>query len=417
MGPASEAKAASNAEIGQATEFERSVNSETGLASTMRASSQDIAVIGAGMVSSLGHDVATSCATARAGMTRPSGFEYVVGNSDETMPEDLTVHAVYALTKGFSGDARLMRLVEAALGDLLEQFPLQPWAGARVGFFVSLPPAMRPRTGAPLIADPVERELFLEQAQAAPTVDDTQRAMKILTRAAQLSGWQGTPHLRKVFVSGTTATAEAMAEAMTELRMGNMEFAIVLSVDSWIDYETITWLDETHRLKTPEFPAGLQPGEACTALVLEQETRCRQRQAPVLARMDSIQVAQEERFLLSGKIPTGRTTAELLYRLGSAAGWSEESPPWVLTDHNGETYRATEWGNVLCHLGEHLPYFQDPITWVPALAFGDTGASYGGVAVCMALRAFARSYAPRTVAAITCSSDGPQRATMLVRQV
>ena len=368
------------------------------------------------MVSSLGHDVITSCATARSGITRPSGFEeFVVADSREVVPDALTVHAVDTLTYGFSGKARLLRLIEAGLRDCLKQCPDKPWLQARTTFYISLPSWVRPYTGAPLIADEERRTMFEEQASEAPRGDDLALAKKLVLQAADLSEWGNTPEVSCVFVSGTTGTAEAVDQASKDLKSGSTELAVIVAVDSWIDVPLASWLKETGRLKTPDLPVGLQLGEACVVLIIEQERRSQHRNATVLGKLVQVVFDQEERFLLTGQVPVGRVPANLLNSLHNTAGWGESSP-WIISDHNGETYRATEWANTLYHLSRLSDVYRNSNIWLPALAFGDTGSASGAVALCMALRAFDRGYAPHPIAVVASSSDGPLRSAMVVGQ-
>lgn len=377
----------------------------------------DIAIVGQGLVSALGHDVATSCATARAGMTRPSSFDaYSVRNEAEAEAETLTVHAVHSLTHGFSGTTRWMRMVEAAMRDLVEQFPDRPWLTAQTSFLVSLPSWVRPCTGAALIASDATRASFEEENKEIESGNDLNIARELVAKAAALSGWGDCPKVSEVFVSGTTGTAEAIGQARTHLLNGSAELVVVVAVDSWIDTTLAHWLEITGRLKTPDTPVGMQPGEACAMILLEHGRRSQQRRAAVLGHVAAVEFAQDERFLLTGKVPTGRVPASLLDTLRLLAEWSDTKRPWILHDHNGETYRATEWANTLYHLSQRGNFYRECTVWFPALAFGDTGAASGAVALCMALRAFARGYAPNSSAAIVSSSDGPLRSVILLAQ-
>ena len=377
----------------------------------------DIGVVGIGMVSSIGHDVNTSCASARAGITRPSGFaRYEVRDSREAEPEALTVHAVDTLTYGFSGRARLLRLLVAAIEDVLAQYPDKPWLSARVGVFISLPSWARTMTGALRIQNPTIREALEQQARETTVQDDLQRAQNLLRDAGEIAQWGVPLAADRVFVSGTTGTAEAVQNASAELGRGTIEMAIVVAVDSWIDVSTAGWLEKTARLKTPDQPVGLQPGEAAAVVILETQRRSRQRGAVLLGVVDAAYFAQEQRFLLRAEVSTGRVTAELLDRLRSLAGWSEHVAPWIITDQNGEADRASEWGNTLYHLVAQDALYHDCLLWYPALSFGDTGSASGGVAICMALRSFARNYAPHNAVVIANSSDGPGRSVMLIRR-
>jgi 3-oxoacyl-[acyl-carrier-protein] synthase-1 len=90
-------------------------------------------------------------------------------------------------------------------------------------------------------------------------------------------------------------------------------------------------------------------------------------------------------------------------------------PIWFITDQNGELYRATEWGNVVVRLVGYSQAFADPVLWYPAASFGDTGAVSGAVAICMAVNAFARGYAPAQTVAILSSAEDPSRAAVLLK--
>ncbi len=377
----------------------------------------EIAIVGQGLVSSLGHDVATSCATARSGITRPSSFDaYSVRNEAEAEAETLTVHTVHSLTHGFSGATRWMRMVEAAMRDLVEQCPDRPWLHAQTSFFVSLPSWVRPHTGAVLIACDETRASFEAENKELESGNDAIVARDIVSKAAELSGWGARPDIGEVFVSGTTGTAEAIAQARTRLLGGTAELVVVVSVDSWIDTKTVHWLEITGRLKTPDIPVGIQPGEACAIIMLEHGKRSQHRKASVLGHVAAVDLSQDDRFLLTGQVPIGRTPASLVDTVRYLAEWSDTKPPWILHDHNGESYRATELANTLYHLSKRGDFYRESVIWYPALAFGDTGSASGAVAICMALRAFARGYAPASCAAIVNSSDGPLRSVMLLTQ-
>ena len=73
-----------------------------------------------------------------------------------------------------------------------------------------------------------------------------------------------------------------------------------------------------------------------------------------------------------------------------------------------------EWGNAVVRLVAQSPRFAEPVLWYPAASFGDTGAASGAVALCMAIRAFERGYAPAQTATIISSADGSNRAAVRV---
>ena len=81
--------------------------------------SDDVVITGRGMVSSLGLDFYTSCAAARADITRSKELDYYKFCSLETgLVENAMGHPVSILTDGFEGNIRLVRLFVGALSVL-----------------------------------------------------------------------------------------------------------------------------------------------------------------------------------------------------------------------------------------------------------------------------------------------------------
>ncbi len=85
----------------------------------------------------------------------------------------------------------------------------------------------------------------------------------------------------------------------------------------------------------------------------------------------------------------------------------------VFCDVNGERYRAEEWGFV-CLRSAH--YFDDPTDYrSPAGIWGDMGAASIPLFAMLACRASARGYARGPNALLWASSEGGQRAAVLVK--
>jgi 3-oxoacyl-[acyl-carrier-protein] synthase-1 len=376
-----------------------------------------VAVVGRGLVCSLAHDVITACAAARAGITRPSEFApYPVSSPDAAQGEPLTVHAVPSLTRGFQGALRMARLLEGALRDLRTQVPDAPWGNARVGVFVSLPDPKRVFSGGPLLGDDEQRK-DLEQragAQSFPAALDV--AHDLLARAFDLAEWQERPRLMFCAQSGSPGTAEAVARAMEALSADAVDQALVIAADSFLDAATLSWLDRTARLKTPMRATGLMPGEACGCLLLENSRRARARGVQPLGFAHMPTLGQEPDYVLEGRYARGHALARTIAAEAAKAGWAEGALPWLISDHDGEEYRAMEWGNAWMHLAAQLPPCRELRTWTPAESFGSTGAASGVIAACVALAAFARGYAPWSSAVLVNASDGPVRSAWTLSQ-
>lgn len=378
-------------------------------------SSQGVTVTGSSLVCSLGLEPAAACAAMRAGIVRPSSLDtFVVGTLDAF--GGVTVHAVPVIAHGFEGDARALRLLQAAIEGLLKASP-GPWP-PRIAFYLSLANPDRRYSGFELIPDEELRRQKVarwQQLQAdRPEPNCDRRAKSLLERAATLAGWEQAVDVRAFAMSGHTGVAEMTQAAARDLSAGAVDVAIVGGVDSWIDATSLQWLEERGRLKGPATPAGLAPGEAAGFLVLEAMPHAQSRGARIQAVLQSTIVDREPNAQLAGKFSAGETLALILARTAPLADWSAEAPPWLIVDQNGESYRAREWGSALTRLVERHPGFQAPIVWYPVISVGDTGSATGVVQANMALQAFERGYAQGRQVALLASADAGQRSATLL---
>lgn len=375
----------------------------------MVAADADTLVVGRALVSSLGLDVVTCCAAARAGIVRSTDAEhYLAADDAQAAGSPVSVHCA-PMTSGFEGRVRLQCLLAAALKDLQLQLPAAPWRDAATGVYLSMPAAEREQLGAALIVDEEERARFAAASSNAAPGDPQRTAAELLAVASF-----DTPlHLRFVSTEGSTGVTRAALAAHEDLRRGHIELALVIGIDSLVEEHTLHWLDRTGRLKTATRPAGLRAGEACAIIVLERRQHCAQRRGRALARMLAAAYEHEASAMYSGNVPTGAVLAHTLDQLRNAGGWDARAP-FVSLDLNGENARALEWGNALTHLVARSPSYAHIELELPAIAFGDTSAASGGVAACMALHAFERGYGPEHGIAIVNSSElGPRSAWLL----
>ena len=72
-----------------------------------------------GLVSNLGRDVRTACASARAGVARLSPLQDVVAFHPDDLEAPLVGAPVAGLTDGFVATGTFLRLADAALADLV----------------------------------------------------------------------------------------------------------------------------------------------------------------------------------------------------------------------------------------------------------------------------------------------------------
>jgi 3-oxoacyl-[acyl-carrier-protein] synthase-1 len=190
---------------------------------------------------------------------------------------------------------------------------------------------------------------------------------------------------------------------------------MVIAVDSLLDVDTLDWLNLLKRLKTEDRPAGVVPGEACCSLLLQTAAVARRHKRHALCVVDAVGLAAEPHNLLAGQASPGAVMAKLIDDAKQHSSVGTDNI-WFVIDHNGETARASEWGNSLFHLARRHPDYANAQTWYPALGFGDTAAASGGVAACIAIAAWERAYAPSATAFICSAADGPERAVLCLER-
>jgi len=357
-----------------------------------------VLVGGVGMASCLGPAV-PACAAFRAGLPRPSpALETELALPDDEVPRPLTVCALPVATFGFTGAGRLVALACEVFKDL----------GARVDL-----EALGPETGLYLaLADPWERGLDLGEPD-----DTAARRLEVLgTRVLETSlrnlglGWKGP---RRFFGGGNVAFAQALHAAHAELLRRGLRACVVMGLDCLVEEPTLQALMDEGRLKTPDQPVGLTPGEAGAALLVTLDGPEPSPRGGARVVLHGVRLGQESHPRGSDRPSDGRALAECAREALAAAG-PVRAPLLLVSDHNGEYDRAREWGMVLLRLRELDPALDGLPTWYPAIGFGDVGAATGAVAACVAVRGLQRGYAPSSTSLILSSADDAGRAAIVL---
>jgi 3-oxoacyl-[acyl-carrier-protein] synthase-1 len=263
------------------------------------------------------------------------------------------------------------------------------------------------------IAAPEPKVEYKNPALAEPSVFPDSRDM--LQRIAGLITHGILPDHQHLVQRGHAGFALAVQEARRQLLGSELTHAVVLAVDTLIESPTLQWLLDHGRLKTDANPVGLMPGEAGVAVLLEPAGRASSRKARSLASIAAVAVAEDEHHLFSDKPPIGMGLAAAVQDLHKQLPDGVQTP-WIISDHSGEVHRATDWGYALPRLVRQIDAWKDPLVSYPAISFGDTGSASGGVELAVAIRSYARKYAPARDAVLVTSSDHGERAAIAVSQ-
>ncbi len=368
---------------------------------------QPLAVTAIGMMSPLGDDAVEACAAARAGISRIAelanlDFAGDVAFGAETMdgPPTINGSVVRGIGDTFVGVARALLLGGPAIDEILRRRALDPAERARTGLVVNLSDHF--------VLDAVARS---QPGGALPSVAWRRATETLAARLAEPR--QLAPVARQSIVchGGNAGLAAAVNEAAKMLAAGWVDRCIVGAIDSRAEAGFLKAAARLRLLRTADNPVGLIPGEAAAFLLLERPADASRSGAPALASIASPSAGIDAVDLLAeDAAPSGERLAEVL----RAALAASPGVAFSIGDLNGTVRRSVEWGNALVRLREEsrLPDF--PV-WLPGIPFGDTGAAVGALGVCMAVRGFARRYAPGPAAAIWLSSESGAKAALVVR--
>jgi len=200
-------------------------------------------------------------------------------------------------------------------------------------------------------------------------------------------------------------------EARDLLKSGNVNCCLVGGADSFLNEEDLTRLEGSFRLKSPDIPQGLIPGEGAAFLaVASGGTSLKTRRMSIRG----IGLSKEDaaHTVMSAGHPTGRALISALHAALSDAQLPESIVSWRLSDLNGEFYGAID---SLLALSRVYRTRRDRLEIChPADCVGEIGAAAGALLIIVAATAMEKGYAPGLVAMCEGSSDSGMRAACLV---
>jgi 3-oxoacyl-[acyl-carrier-protein] synthase I len=345
-----------------------------------------LAITAMGMISAVGRDAATSCASLRAGITRTRGIQsFTVLDVDEHELIPLLACPVHGFAEGFQRLGTWVRLAAAALRDLLRSSSLP--GGSDMSFW---------QHTALLAVTPI-----LDAQRFDGMEWTTSSILKDYVQAvARLCGISLRTDLAEVIPAGHAGAAMAIERASEMVGQG-VSRVLVLAADSYLDPVALEWLAGSGRLKTPGNPTGLIPGEAAACVLLEPLSAARLRNRRPIAVLHRFAVDSEQDNYVSGKRSQGGALASVIERVFEPQADSIY-PGDLIADVNGEEWRAYELGTARVRLRDRL----DSTRFLyPAVSFGETGAASGVAGLCVAALSLERGYARGGAAVVTNSSD------------
>jgi 3-oxoacyl-[acyl-carrier-protein] synthase-1 len=214
-----------------------------------------------------------------------------------------------------------------------------------------------------------------------------------------------------MLLNGHSAGLMAVESACRVIRGGETEFCLVGGVDSYMDPDTLEWLEDCEQLHNLDNAWGFIPGEAAGFCLLCSDTAARRYELNVLGRLLGVAVAREENCIKTETVCIGQgltmATHDVLQSLTSVETLIDDT----ICDLNGEAYRADEFGFMLARTSERFVDASD--FKAPADCWGDVGAASGPLFVLLASAAAMKGYANGPLTLLWTSSEGGERTAAL----
>jgi 3-oxoacyl-[acyl-carrier-protein] synthase-1 len=344
--------------------------------------SQGVAVVGLGARTAVGMTAPASAAAVRAGVAGLAEHPFLIDTAGKKM---IVARAPYLAEE--SGADRLLALATPAAGEALAPLAVMRGRSSPVTLTLGLPPA---RPG---------------QAGAAKAVAER--------LVAALSGAGGIGRV-EVIETGHAAGLAALEAAWQALGTGAEDFRLVGGVDSYLEPETLEWLESCEQVHGagPENNAwGFIPGEAAGFCLLASEAARARYDLSCRCRVLAVGSAREKNLIKTDTVCVGLGLTEAVRQVLRAlpAGARVDR---MICDQNGEPYRADEFGFTLVRLSERFSAGSDFLA--PADCWGDVGAASGPLFVTLAAAAAERGYARGPHYLAWASSEGGERAAALL---
>jgi 3-oxoacyl-[acyl-carrier-protein] synthase I len=216
------------------------------------------------------------------------------------------------------------------------------------------------------------------------------------------------------FDTGHAAGLTAIQAALSRMSAGAFDACVVAGAESYLSPESLEWLERNEQLHGAgrlRNAWGFIPGEAAGAVLLAAERAVDRLGLEPLARLAGVGNGFEENRIKTDTVCTGKG-------LTSAFRGALETLPEgatvtdIFCDMNGEPYRADEFGFACLRT---RPAFRSPSEFAaPATSWGDVSAAFGPLAIMLAAIAGQKQYAKGQHALIWASSEGGERAAVLL---
>jgi 3-oxoacyl-[acyl-carrier-protein] synthase-1 len=343
-----------------------------------------IHVIGGGACTSVGITLPSSAAAVRAGVASFGDHPFMV----DSMGNPMVVARAPFLSDDVSGVDRQIKLAAPAAEEAL--IPLTSFTGRLRSFPVIIGvPGSRPGLRG-TAAKELSRRLY-ERLRLRYTVSNVE-----------------------AIACGNASGLLALELAVQRIRNGDTEFCLIGGVDSYLEPETLEWLEECDQLHSagPLNNAwGFIPGEAAGFCLLASGRVTVQLDPVRRATILNVAVGQEKNLIKSGEVCLGHGLTETFKTVFQALS-STDKIENIICDMNGEPYRAEEYGFATIRTETFFVNSSD--FHAPADCWGNVGAASGPLFLNLAVVGHQKGYLRGIRTLVWTSSESGERAAAVI---
>lgn len=328
-----------------------------------------IAILRAGLVTSVGLTADESCAAFRAKLTNPTASRYLGAHGSWIM-----AHQVM-LSEPLRSMRRLAKMAAMCIEEALQQFPRKDWARIPVILCV----AERERPGR---LEGLEERLFgmicadLDASFAADSA---------------------------VVASGRVGVSVALVRARQLVHGHAQRHVVIVAVDSLLAWTSLRHYEERDRLLTDRTANGFMPGEGAGALLVGAPPA-----KGTWLVCSGIGFGREPGAIESEHPLRGDGLVQAIRQAIGEAGVQMQDLDYRITDISGEQYYFKEAAIALTRLLRVRKKEFD--MWHPAECTGEIGAASGAAILAAALAACEKRYAKGPSVLLHAGNDAGERA-------
>jgi len=333
---------------------------------------KELAITAANCITAVGHDGAMTAAAVRAGISRMAEHEEYLDGDDNP----ITVARIRGIEEGKDTAQRMASTAALCLKNLIDNYFQN---GTR---------------------RPSQIHIFLgASSEERPGPRYEESCMYPLQRIVEK--WANKPDLQAI-PQGNASTQYAMEKAGKLIENDPAALCIIGGIDSLIRDSTLNWFEQDDRLKSISYgrQQGLIAGEAVGFMSIEDPSRARQADRPILACITGLGLAEEPMPRASKATSRGMGLTEACRK--ALDGGKDMDIRTVFSDLNGENPRALEWSIAESRCFKSKGQLRQ--LWTPANCYGDIGAASGAVLTVIAAQGLVRGWL-QSPAMIFCSDD------------